>query len=95
MTKPAHYVMATRTRYAYALRVNISLKIFFSETIIPRKLIFGRNVPWVGLFKICSNGSEIPNNFRTGSEKPRKQAKSLKIFFSRTASARTEQKAVS
>jgi hypothetical protein len=48
----------------------------------------------VVLFKICSYGSEIPNNFRTGSEKPKKLAKSLKIF-SRTASARTEQKAVS
>jgi hypothetical protein len=78
----------------YALRVNISLKIFFSETIIPRKLIFGRNVPWVGLFKICSNGSEILNIFRTGSEKPRKIAKSLKIFFSRAPSGTGEQKTV-
>jgi hypothetical protein len=77
------------------VRVNFSLNIFFSETIIPRKLIFGMNVPWVVLFKICSYGSEIPNNFRTGSEKTRKLAKSLKIFFSRTVSARTEQKAVS
>jgi hypothetical protein len=57
-------------------RINISLKIFFSETIIPRKLIFGRNVPWVGLIIICSNGSEIPNVFRTGSEKPQKLTKS-------------------
>jgi hypothetical protein len=40
------------------------------------------------------NGSEIPNIFRTGSEKPRKLAKSLKIFFSRTASAAGEQKTV-
>jgi hypothetical protein len=56
------------------VRVNISLKLFFSETIIPRKLIFCRNVPWVGIFKICSQGSEIPNNFRTGSEKPQKLA---------------------
>jgi hypothetical protein len=63
--------------YAYVLNINISLKIF-SETIIPRKRIFGRNVPWVGLFKICSNSSEILNIFRTGSEKPRKLAKSLK-----------------
>jgi hypothetical protein len=54
------------------VRVNISLKIFFSETIIPRKLIFGMNVPWGGLFIICSNGSEIPIIFRTGSENPRK-----------------------
>jgi hypothetical protein len=83
--------MATRMRYV--LRVNISLKIFFSETIIPMKLIFGRNVPWVGLFKICSNGSEIQNIFRTGSEKPRKIAQSLKIF-SRTASATGEQRTV-
>jgi hypothetical protein len=83
-----------RNSYAYALRVNISLKIFFSETIIPRKLIFGRNVRWVGLFKICLNGSEILNIFRTGSEKPQKLAKSLKIFFSRTTSATGEQKTV-
>jgi hypothetical protein len=52
------------------------------------------NVPWVGLFKICSNGSEIPNIFRTGSEKPRKLANYLKIFFSRTDSATGEQKPV-
>ena len=77
------------------VHVNFSLNIFFSETTTPRELIFGRNVPWVVLFKICSYGYEIPNIFRTGSEKPRKLAKSLKIFFSRTASARTEQKAVS
>jgi hypothetical protein len=76
------------------VRVNISLKIFFSETIIPRKLIFGRNVPWVSLFKICSNGSEIPNIFRPGSEKPQKLAKYLKILFSRTTSATGEQKTV-
>jgi hypothetical protein len=62
------------------------LKIFFSETIIPRKLIFGRNVPGVNLFKICWNGSE--------SEKPRKLANYLKIFFSRTVSATGEQKPV-
>jgi hypothetical protein len=37
---------------------------------------------------------KILNIFRTGSEKPRKQAKSLKIFFSRTASATGEQKTV-
>jgi hypothetical protein len=67
------------------------VKIFFSEMIIPRKLIFGRNVPCVGLFKICSYGSEY--FFRTGNEKPRKLAKSLKIF-SRTASATGEQKTV-
>jgi hypothetical protein len=77
------------------VRVNFSLNLFFSETTTHRELIFGKNVPWVVLFKICLYGSEIPNNFRTGSEKPRKLAKSLKIFFSRTSSARTEQKAVS
>jgi hypothetical protein len=38
------------------------------------------NVAWVGLFIICLNGSEILIIFRTGSEKPRKLAKSLKIF---------------
>jgi hypothetical protein len=86
--------MATRTRTRYALRVNNSLKIFFSETIIPRKLIFGMNVPWVGLFKICSNGSENPIIFRTGSEKPQELAKSVKIFFSRTANATGELKTV-
>jgi hypothetical protein len=80
--------------YAYVLRVNISLKIFFSETIIPRKLIVGRNVSCVGLFKMCLNDSEIPNIFRTGSEKPRKLANYLKIFFSRTVSATGEQKPV-
>jgi hypothetical protein len=48
----------------------------------------------VVLSKICSYGSEIPNIFRTGSEKPRKLAKSLKIFFSRTASATGKQKTV-
>jgi hypothetical protein len=73
--------------YVLRVRVNNSLKIFFSETIIPRKLIFRMNVPWVGLFIICSNGSEIPIIFRTGSEKPRKLDQSLKIFFSRTANA--------
>jgi hypothetical protein len=72
---------------SFALRVNNSLKIYFSETIIPRKLILCSNVPWVGLFKICSQGSEIPNIFRTGSEKPQKLAKSLKIFYSRTVGA--------
>jgi hypothetical protein len=46
--------------YALHLRVNNSLKIFFSESIIPRKLIFCRNIPWVVLSKICSYGSEIP-----------------------------------
>jgi hypothetical protein len=45
--------------------------------MIPRKLIFGRNVPLVGLFKICSHGSEILNIFLTGAEKPQK---SLIIF---------------
>jgi hypothetical protein len=52
------------------------------------------NVPWVGLFIICSNGSEIPIIFRTGSEKPGKLAKTLKIFFSRTANAPGELKTV-
>jgi hypothetical protein len=52
------------------------------------------NVPWVDLFIICSNGSEILIIFRTGSEKPQKLAKSLKIFFSRTASATGELKPV-
>jgi hypothetical protein len=61
---------------------------------MPRELIFGRNVPWVVLFKICSYGSEILNNFRTGSEKLPKIALSLKIF-SRTISARSKQNAVS
>jgi hypothetical protein len=70
------------------VHVNNSLKIFFSETSIPRKLIFGRNVPWVVLSKICSYGSGIPNIFQTGSEK---QAKSLKIF-PRTVSATGEHK---
>jgi hypothetical protein len=51
-------------------------------------------VPWGVLIKICSRGSEIPNIFRTGSEKLGKKAKSLKIFFSRTVSARGEQKPV-
>jgi hypothetical protein len=55
------YVMATPK--CYMLSVNISLNTLLSETIIHRKLIFGRNVPWVGLFKICSNVSEIPNIF--------------------------------
>jgi hypothetical protein len=71
--------------------VNFSLNIFL-ETITPRKLIFCRNVPWGVLF--CSRGSEIPNVFRTGSEKLGKKAKSLKIFFSRTVSATGEQKPV-
>jgi hypothetical protein len=52
-----------------AIRINISFKIFFLETI---------DVPLVGLFKICMNGPEILNIFRTGSEKPQKLAKSLK-----------------
>jgi hypothetical protein len=53
--------MALRTR-------QLSLNIF-SETTTPRELILGRNVPWVVLFKICSYGSDISNNFQTGSEK--------------------------
>jgi hypothetical protein len=48
--------------------VNFSLNIF-SETTTLTELMFGRNVSWVFLFKICSYGFEIPNNFRTGSEK--------------------------
>jgi hypothetical protein len=48
----------------------------------------------VVLSKICSNGSKILNFFPTGSEKPQKLAKSLKIFFSRTVSATGEQKTV-
>jgi hypothetical protein len=52
------------------------------------------NVSWVGLFIICSNGSKIPIISQTGSEKPRKLAKSLKIFFSRTANATGELKTV-
>jgi hypothetical protein len=75
------------------VRINFSLNIFFSETTTPRELIFGRNVPWVVLQG--SYGSEIRIIFRTGSEKLPKIAYSLKIFFSRTISARTEQKAVS
>jgi hypothetical protein len=47
----------------------------------------------VVLFKICSYISRIPNYFPTGSEKLPKISQSLKIF-SRTTSARTEQKAV-
>jgi hypothetical protein len=47
---------------------NLSLNIF-SETTTPRGLTFCRNVPWVVLFKICSFGSRIPNNFQTGSKK--------------------------
>jgi hypothetical protein len=41
------------------------------------------------LVKICLHGSEIPNMFRTGSEKPQKIAKSFKTFY-RTTSARDE-----
>jgi hypothetical protein len=52
------------------------------------------NVCWVGLFINCLNGSEIPIIFQTGSEKPRKLAKSLKIFFSRTANDTGELKTV-
>jgi hypothetical protein len=48
----------------------LSSKVF----LIPRKLIFGRNVSCVGLFKICSNGLEFLNIFQTGSEKPQKVA---------------------
>jgi hypothetical protein len=51
-------------------------------------------MPWGVLFKICSRGSEILNNFQTGSEKLGKKANSLKIFFSRTVSATGEQKPV-
>jgi hypothetical protein len=80
--------------YVLHVHVNNSLKIFLSENIITRKLIFCRELHWVVLSKICLYGSKIPNIFRTGSEKPRKLAKSLKIFFSRTASATGEQKTV-
>ena len=85
------YVMALRPRPRTRPPSTFSLKIFFSETTIPRKLIFYRDVPWVGLFKFCSPRSGIPNIFRTGSEKPRKTEKTLKIFFSRTATARVKQ----
>jgi hypothetical protein len=77
------------------VRVHVNFSLNISETTTPRELIFGRNVPWVVLFKICSHGSEIPNNFRTGSEKLLKIASSLKIFFSRTISARSKQNVVS
>jgi hypothetical protein len=39
-------------------------------------------------------GSEIPNIFKTGSEKPQKLAKTSKILFTTTASATGEQKTV-
>jgi hypothetical protein len=52
-------------------------------------------VPWGVLFKICSQGSQILNIFKTRSEKLGKKTKSLKIFFSRTISATGEQKPVS
>jgi hypothetical protein len=58
--------------------VNISFNIFFLETITTKKPIFCRNVPWVGLFKFCSQDSFIPNIYRTGSGKPLRKAKSLK-----------------
>jgi hypothetical protein len=74
------------------VRICVTRQNFFKD-LQTIKLIFGRNVPWVGLFNICLNGFEIPNIFRTGSEKPRKLTKSLKIF-SRTASATGEQKTV-
>jgi hypothetical protein len=51
----------------YVADVKISLKI--SETTTPRKPIFSRDVPWVGLFKFCSLGSRILNILQTGSEK--------------------------
>jgi hypothetical protein len=57
------YVIASRMR-PHQLFLNI-----FSETTTPREQIFGSNVPWVVLFKICSYGSEILNNFPTGSGK--------------------------
>jgi hypothetical protein len=46
----------------------------FFKDLLPRncnnkKLMVCRNVPWVGLFKICLHGSEILNIFPTGSEK--------------------------
>jgi hypothetical protein len=51
--------------------VRVRVHANFSENIseTPRGLIFGRNVPWVVLFKVCSYASGIPNNLRTGSEK--------------------------
>jgi hypothetical protein len=51
-------------------------------------------VPWGIPFKICSQGSEIPNIFQTGSEQLRKKRKIFKNL-SRTISATGEQKPVS
>jgi hypothetical protein len=65
----------------YVSSINFSLNIFFTETMTPRKLIFCRNLLWGVLFKICSWGSEIPNIFRTGSEKLGNKAKSLNLLL--------------
>jgi hypothetical protein len=62
--------------YAYVLHFKISLKI--SETITPRKLMFCKNVPRVGLIKFCSQNARIPYIFWTGIGKLEKMAKSLK-----------------
>jgi hypothetical protein len=51
-------------------------------------------IPWVVLSKICSYGYEILNIFRTGSEKPQKLAKSLKIFSSATGQQKTVLKSI-
>jgi hypothetical protein len=42
-------------------------------------IFFCRNVPWVSTEPLCWHGSEILNIFRTGSEKPQKLAKPLKV----------------
>jgi hypothetical protein len=67
--------------YAYAFDVNFSLNILFFETITYWKVIFCRNVPWGVLFKICSQGSEILNIFRTGIEKLGKKLNVKKNFL--------------
>jgi hypothetical protein len=64
---------------ASAYGISFYLK-FFSETTTPRKLIFCRDVPWVGLFKFCSPVTGILDIFRTVSQKLKKIAKSSKIF---------------
>jgi hypothetical protein len=76
------------------LGVNISLKIFFLETIIPTKLIFWRKCLGLASLDFVHRILEFCIFSEQEVEKSEKIVKSLKIF-SRSVSARIEQKAIS
>ena len=45
----------------YEFYSKLSSKVFFSETAGPIDSKFDRNIPWEGLYEVCSNGPEKSN----------------------------------